>query len=126
MAKPIAENSPLVRSPVRLIPHPERDWFICQAFWPVNMNMQHDGLSAVAENSGIDVEKLKPGQFVLFLNYRQTRVKLYTAGGLILYLRVKGGRISAETIEGIPYILGHKAKVSVLHALKKLLIETRS
>lgn len=58
---------------------------VAQVFLNVDFRNQHEGLAAVARKAGLDPAKLQPGQFVVFLNSKKDRIKLYGAHNVVAY-----------------------------------------
>lgn len=86
-------------------------WSTVQMFFNVNMAKQHDGLKKLAENYDIDMSRLEPGQFVAFLNRKRTRLKMFTAGNIFLYLSLEEGQVTPELISQIPSMFKGENKV---------------
>lgn len=79
-----------------------RNGGIVQLFTNVSMRYAHNGLADIAKEVGIDVETLQPGQYVVFLNTAQDRVKVYSSRGVLAYYRSETGRIQPQAIANIP------------------------
>lgn len=60
----------------------------------ISMHLSHDGLKEVAltQRPKIDLEKLNPGEFVLFSNNAFTAVKIFGSGNTFIYHRAKANR----------------------------------
>ncbi|TXH09742.1 MAG: hypothetical protein E6R04_07240 [Spirochaetes bacterium] len=85
---------------------PVKGPYIRQAFADVSMINQHKGLSSLALKNGIDVNKLKTGDLVLFLSAKRDKVKLFGAFNTILYSKAPPGmRVSYEFIRRLPDLL---------------------
>ncbi len=75
---------------------------IVHIFRDVSMCYQHDGLRALCKKE-VDLQKLKPGEHVIFLNTSITRIKMWSAGDVISYYRAPdGNRLNLNMIEFIP------------------------
>ena len=68
----------------------DRTTTIRQVFLDVSMVNRHIGLSRTAKDAGIDVTKLEPGEFVMFINPKRTKIALYGAHGSLTYIQSKG------------------------------------
>ena len=96
---------------------------VIQCFLGVNMIQGHDGLSKLAKGKGIDVKSLEPGNFVVFINNRKDRIKVYTANNVIAYLRMDSGKIDLRTISEIPRPFNASGKIDYDKALKDALLK---
>jgi len=70
------------------------------------MANQHDGLQAIASRKGVNLDKLKPGEHIIFLNHIKSlkgpdKIKWYSKGGLVSYKRNNGVLINLAVIEEI-------------------------
>lgn len=102
---------------------------VVHIFKNVSMSYQHDGLAELARKKKVNINLLDPGTHVLFLNSRLTRVKMYSANGVISYYRApNGGRLNLNMIEYIPQCFnaggGMDWKKADKLALEKLLAAT--
>lgn len=76
---------------------------IIRYFPNTDLRNAHDGLRLIASKEKIDVDGLKVGEFVIFVNSKQTVLKMYTLGGIIAHLKMpQGHRINPKTIAEIP------------------------
>jgi hypothetical protein len=65
--------SPASRSPYRLL----------DIFLNADFRNRHEGLSLLAKTRNIDVSRLEPGHFVVFVNSAKSTVWLYAANGVL-------------------------------------------
>lgn len=56
-------------------------------FVDINMSLCHKGLTAVAKDHRVSLDKLDPGHFVLFVNVAMTAFKLFGSGNTYVYHR---------------------------------------
>ena len=104
-------------------PTPHRHHLV-QVILNAGMGAQHDGLRLLMESMDIDHEALQPGQFVVFLNRRRTKAKIYTAHGVIAYMRTEDeSEISFEMLSRIPQAFQAPGTISALDPLR-LAIDT--
>lgn len=76
---------------------------IVRYFSNIDLRNGHDGLASIAKKAGIFVSELETGEFALFVNRKQTALKMYTQGLLIAHLRLPNGRrINPKTIAMLP------------------------
>jgi hypothetical protein len=81
----------------------------------------HDGLFKLAVQKGCSPNSLGKGEFLAFVNRKQTSIKLYASGEVIAYLRLTKGRLDPKVIQHLPeYFDGtqihyDKAMVSVFN-----------
>lgn len=71
-------------------------------FAATDLRNGHDGLRALASRNKVDVKNLGQGEFVAFMNRKQTAVKMYTGGNIIAHVRLDKGRIDNRTIAHMP------------------------
>lgn len=63
----------------------------------------HAGLAEIAKTHDINVSRLDFGEFVIFVNKKQTALKLYAPGNIVAYLKMPGSaRINPKVIAMIP------------------------
>lgn len=81
-----------------------KDNKIMHMYMDVAMWNSHEGLSLIAKKiNGVDIQKLKPGQFCLFVNPPFNACKLYGANNVILYYRhPKNHRLDPKALRLIP------------------------
>lgn len=74
--------------------------------YPSDMRCGHEGLRMLAKRLKRDPD-LKPGQFLVFLNSRQSQAKILTAGDVLLHLRPPGAnKLNLEAIAKLPEFFG--------------------
>lgn len=96
---------------------------ILRCFVNVNMAQGHDGLASLAKKYEIDVKKLSPGEYVVFINSARDRVKVYAASNVIAYQRLPHGRLDLRAIAEIPRVFKASGKISYDDALKEFLVK---
>lgn len=82
---------------------------ILRVFINVDMRNGHYGLGTLAKEHKINVTKLDPGNFVIFINARRTKMKAYGANEVLSYVRY-GERISLDAIRYLPMAFQAKQK----------------
>lgn len=75
---------------------------VMQVFFNVNMAKQHGGLREIMAENGIDPDEIAPTQYVVFVNHRRDKVKLYAAKGVLAYVRLDGRELTMEALTEIP------------------------
>lgn len=76
---------------------------ILKVFEDSDLRCGHIGLSKIARKSGVTIERLRAGEFCLFINGNGSRVKLLTQGGVLVYLRSENKeQIDMEIIRALP------------------------
>lgn len=75
---------------------------LLRVFFDTFMGYQHDGLYAIAKRQGIDLDDLREGECVVFVNRRFNRVKVYGPNNTFAYSRVYDGELDATAIQHIP------------------------
>jgi hypothetical protein len=72
-------------------------------FFPhADLRCQHDGLISMALKHKVNVLKLKPGEHAIFVNNAWNKLKMFSSGGVLSYLRLRTGRIDPRSIQHIP------------------------
>ena len=95
---------------------------LVQCFLDADMRCQHDGLAKIAKNKDMDVYKLRQGEHVVFVNSALDRVKMFSSGGVLSYLRLKKGKVNLETLRLIPEAFSNgNIEVAYSRSLKKVL-----
>jgi len=81
-------------------PTPNR---IIRYFPNTHMGNAHHGLAEIAAQHKININKLNPGEFVIFVNNDQTALKMFGPGNIIAHLRMPGSeKINPRVISMIP------------------------
>ena len=76
---------------------------IIRYFPNVHMGNSHHGLSEIAKEHKVNISKLEPGEFVIFVNNDQTALKMFAPGNIIAHLRMPGTqKINPRVIAMIP------------------------
>ena len=82
---------------------------IIQCFLNVDMRNGHDGLTKLSKENGVITQKIEPGNFVVFVNSRRDKLKLFAANQVIAYLRMPAGRkIEMRVIKELPRVFNGK------------------
>lgn len=72
-------------------------------FADVDMRCGHYGLNLIAKKRRINLDKLKPGEMVVFINRYQDKAKVYTTGYSYVYMKLPNRqRINPGVIGLIP------------------------
>lgn len=61
---------------------------VLRVVFNTDLRNSHDGLSQLAKDFKIDTARLKPGEYIVFINTAKTALKLYAAGQVIAYFRM--------------------------------------
>lgn len=76
---------------------------IIRYFPETHMRYGHSGLTNIAKNHGVSVNKLQPGEYLMFVNKKQNALKMLTAGNVLCHLKMPGNeRIDPRTITMLP------------------------
>lgn len=82
---------------------------IIRYFPDVHLGNSHRGLSEHALRSGVRISNLVIGEYVIFVNKRQTALKMYAFGNVIAYLKMPdGARLDPRIIALIPRFFSGK------------------
>lgn len=90
-----------------------------QIFLNTDLRCQHRGLSLLAAKRKCNLDKLEPGEHVAFVNRRKDRVKLYSANGLLSYLK-SDRPLDLRAIASIPEAFGKSLKLKYASGIRKL------
>lgn len=96
---------------------------IARVFINVSMANGHKGLAEIAKAHKIRIEKLEPGQFVLFINRARTKLKALASNDVLSYVN-KDERLTLEAIQYIPAAFGLKGRFSYDEALRMAIEES--
>lgn len=92
---------------------------VIQIFFKADLRCQHDGLAQIAKLKGVDVTKIKPGEFVVFVNAAKNRLKLFAANGVVAAWRARAGQeINMLAIAEIPAAFAATGELKYSDALK--------
>lgn len=93
-----------------------------QIFLDSDLRCSHDGLAMIAKKEKIDVSKLEPGEYVIFVNSAKDKCKVYAAFNVVAYLKPpKGHKIEMKVIQLIPVAFAATGRIDYDKALKELL-----
>lgn len=96
---------------------------VLQCFLNADLRCGHNGLSALSRQNGIDITKLRPGQYVLFINSKKDKLKLYACNNVLAYLRLPaGGRLNMAAIQLIPRAFQNTGRIDYDKALREVLL----
>ena len=76
---------------------------VVRVFFDVSMSNGHLGLSKIARDHKIQIEKLPQHEFVVFVNRPKTSIKMYAPGNVIAHYR-GSRRIDMRTIQHLPNV----------------------
>lgn len=82
-------------------------------YWMPNADLRnrHDGLAIAAKKEfKVDVDKLKPGEMIMFINTAWTQFALFCAGNVLLhYKRPDGKHLNKRALMLVPqFMIGQK------------------
>lgn len=95
---------------------------LLRVFLDVNMQLGHDGLTALAQQSNVSVRKLQPMEHVVFVNRAVDKVKIYSSNGVVSYLRSPTGKLDLGTLEHFAECFGAEG-FQYTEALRKTLLK---
>lgn len=75
---------------------------LLQVFLDSDLRLGHPGLARLANKNGIKVGELGVGEYVMFVNVKKNKLKLYAANEIVAYLRLPKGSIDVRTLALIP------------------------
>jgi len=83
---------------------------IVRYFPDTHLGNAHYGLSEIAAKEGVDIAKLKVGEYVIFVNSKKTALKMFSTGNMIAHLRMPGNtKIDMNIISSIPRFFNGKS-----------------
>lgn len=76
---------------------------IVRCVFNADLRCSHDGLTLIAKELKLDVDDLKPGEVIVFVNAKRTHIKLYGSMNVLVHYKNKDGRkIEMKTLALIP------------------------
>lgn len=96
---------------------------VIRFFRDVHMGLAHDGLFEIAKEHGIDCKKLRVGEFVIFANRKQNRLKVYAPNNVIAYYRhPEDKRFDLNIVRHVPNCFNGKS-FDFAKAVEKAVLE---
>lgn len=92
---------------------------IIKVFPETNLRSGHPGLADIAQKARVNLDNVGAGEFLLFINKKQTAFKLFAPNTVIHYKHPRG-KILLETVQHFPQIL-RAGKFSYDKALERVL-----
>jgi hypothetical protein len=97
---------------------------IIRCFLDSDLRSSHDGLADQAKKSGIKVEDLKQGEYVVFVNSKKDRVKVYAAYHVLAYIKLPAGTsMDLNVIRAIPKAFTASGRLDYNKALRETVEE---
>lgn len=97
---------------------------LLQVWLNQDMRNGHEGLAEVAKQGGLDVSKLKPGQYLVFINAKMDRIKMYGANNVVAYQVLEGGRkVDLRVVREIPKVFQSTGKLDYDLALERVVTD---
>lgn len=90
---------------------------VTRIFLNTDLRCQHNGLALVAGKENVRLDKLKPGEHVLFINTKRDKVKMYSRNGVLSYYKQKG-RLDIEAVAKIPAAFGELNELTYVKSLR--------
>lgn len=82
---------------------------ILQIFFNTDLRCAHDGLAILAKKEKLNVDKLRVGQFLVFMNTKQSQLKIYAAGRTIAHFKMPNHRrMNLKVLQMIPRFFNGK------------------
>ncbi len=93
---------------------------LVRCFIDTDLRSQHNGLAKIAARHRINVSRLRPGEHVMFINRARDKMKMYSANGVLSYLRLGDRRkVDMDTIGEIPRAFDGSLSLAYERALTK-------
>lgn len=82
---------------------------LLRVFLNTHMGLGHVGLCLLASKNQVRLDALKNGEHVAFVNRQRNKVKVYSSGDVLHYIRLpQGEKLRMEAIQWIPSCFGAK------------------
>lgn len=92
-------------------------------FLDISMSYGHKRLREIAKKENRPVDKLRKGDFLLFINRRMTALKILTADDILLHKKAeKGSFLDFEAINKLPLYFNSKTGFDYRTAVRESLI----
>lgn len=93
---------------------------ILQVFSNADLRNGHDGLTTIAKLQGIDVARLRRGEYVIFINSSRDKLKLFATHNVVAYYKTRPGEVlDLRTISLIPRAFNGSGRIDYDSALKE-------
>lgn len=96
---------------------------IIRVFQNVDMRNQHEGLRKISLDNNIDTTELENCSYVIFINKKQTILKVFSGHNVLATHKPYSGRLSMESIQYIPEAFGGGSDFNMTRAVKTALKE---
>lgn len=121
---PIAPKAQAVRQVGNERYRPDTGGRVVQVFLDADMRNGHEGLAAMALERQVDVEKLLPGQYVVFVNHARDRFKVFATDGIVAYKKLATGqKFDLRVVAHIPKAFNGSGKLDYDAGLKDAIEE---
>lgn len=94
---------------------------VLRLFLDADLHSQHDGLSKLAKKDGIDLQTLKPGEHVVFINVAKNKIKIFSSDKVLSYYKNGNRQIRVDIIDQMVKTFGGNASVYYTRALREKL-----
>lgn len=92
---------------------------IIQCFMDADLRGGHDWLADMARTHKINVKSLQPGEFVVFVNRAQDKIKMYASHNIVAYMKLEGGRrVTFDLICEIPRAFNANGRLDANKAMR--------
>ena len=96
---------------------------IVRFFRASDLRCGHEGLATYANSLGYGVNTLRPGEFLVFLNRAENRMKIMTTSGLLLYIKQPDERrFDLSIIKYLPRFFNGRT-INYQNALTQMVME---
>jgi len=89
-------------------------------FLGADLRCSHDGLKVQAKKSDIDLDKLRTGEAIVFINTKKNRIKAYSYNGVLSYIRLPNSQriVDLSAIDYFPQEFNPNGTMDYARALK--------
>lgn len=92
-------------------------------FLNADFRKQHDGLIQLAQEHHLNIAALEPGEHVVFVNSQRNKIKMFSHGQVLSYLRLTSGKVDLETLQAIPRAFKGNLTLAYDKALTKMVVK---
>ena len=94
---------------------------VVRIFLDADLRCQHKGLASAAKKESVDVRKLPIGEHVMFINRKRNKLKMYSAGEIVAYLRLPKGVLDLRALGRIPEVYGSNLEIKYAKSLEEMI-----
>lgn len=97
---------------------------IVRVFLNVDMRNGHDGLASVARDYDISVDTLSAGEYLVFINSRRNKMKVYAVNNVVAYMKTDKSVIDLNAVRYVPEAFTAEGELNYSKALARSVEES--